>query len=303
MHFNLISNIHNGAGLERDCQIVGERLDSAGHTSRGLQFNAAIPADARADVNIFLEVLDPRFFGMARRQWIFVNAEWFAVAWKQHLPKFELVIVKTRHAYELMRPIARKDQLVYTGFESRDFYDPQIPREPTFLHVAGKSRTKNTAEIIEAWKGGGLPRLTLVSAFNHGTAAGIEYVTRVSDEDLIKLRNRNLFAIHPSSYEGFGHSIWESLGCGAVILTTDAEPMRSIGEHCPDGLIAESGIRPRTKWLQNTYIVSPKAIRDAVKRVIDLPTETIADCSARSREKYLTGRWEFRELFKELISR
>lgn len=302
MHFNLISNLHNGAGLERDCKILAERLAEAGHTSKGIQFNEPAPLESRADVNIFIEVLTPDFFRLARRQWIFVNAEWFSIAWQKYLPRFEKVIVKTRHAFDLLRPITRKEQLVYTGFEARDFYDASVPRKPSFLHVAGKSRTKNTEQVIEAWgSGDGLPPLTVLSSRLTSKPAGASWLGRVSDDELAKLKNEHIFALHPSSYEGFGHSLWESLGCGSILLATDTEPMRSIGGHCPEALIRTCGIKSRKGWLAAIHDVKSSAIRDAVRRVMDLPAGKIAAYSARSRQKFLAGRAEFRERFAELV--
>lgn len=303
MHFNLISNLHNGVGLERDCQILAERLEVSGHTSRGLQFDqGTVPADAAADVNIFGEVLRPEFFKLAKRQWIIVNAEWFSAAWVNYLPQFEKVIVKTHHAFDLLRRLCRDDQLVYTGFEARDFYDPEVKRRPSFLHAAGKSRTKNTDQILEAWKiDGGLPDLTVVTSTLTSKPAGAAWQSRVDDTELARLMNENLFAIMPSSYEGFGHSIWESLGCGELLVTTNAEPMRSFGDHCPEGLVATSGIKNRNGWLADIHSVNAAGIREAVKRITALPVEKILEYSALSRAKFLSGRSEFRQRFAELV--
>jgi Glycosyl transferases group 1 len=303
MYFNLISNLRNGAGLERDCQILAERLAEQGHTSRGIQFNLSPPRGSVADVNVFVETLVPGMFPLARRQWVYVNPEWFSSCWKKYLHGCERVIVKTQHAYDLLKPMTKLDQLVYTGFEARDLYDPLVPRERTFLHAAGRSQTKNTVETLEAWRNGnGFPRLSLVADMQYRCPPGISWFKRVVDQEMIRLMNSSIFAIMPSSYEGFGHSLHESLGCGAVILTTNAEPMRTIGEHCPEGLIEDAGTSPRTNYLQNTYAVRPKAISDAVRRILDLPAEKIAAYSARSREKFLAGRTEFRQRFAELVN-
>ena len=81
MKFNIISNVTNGVGLEQDATMLAELLEARGHQARKVQFNARPIACGRADVNVFLELVVPEFFGYASVNWLVPNPEWHAKTW------------------------------------------------------------------------------------------------------------------------------------------------------------------------------------------------------------------------------
>jgi len=56
MRFNLISNIDNGFGLQKDFEILKSLLESLGHDVCGVHFQKPNQAES-VDVNIYLETL------------------------------------------------------------------------------------------------------------------------------------------------------------------------------------------------------------------------------------------------------
>ena len=77
MVYNLISNLTNAVGLQKDYEFLREELEARGHVVNGIQFNAPPQDVIRADVNIFLEVVNPALFGWAHQQWAVPNPEWW----------------------------------------------------------------------------------------------------------------------------------------------------------------------------------------------------------------------------------
>lgn len=228
MRFNLISNIGNGVGLQRDYELLRGELESLGHDVSGVQFNRRDVTPA-ADVNIFLEVVETRFFPSAPRQWVIPNPEWWFPGWDALLPQFEKVLAKTRHC---QRVFSRKtERCEFLGWCSRDLFKPEIQREIKFLHLAGKSQTKNTEAVVRSWRESrpGADLTVISECHRPRPTARVQWFQRVSEEDLALLMNSHLFHIMPSAYEGWGHALHEALGVGAVVITTNAPPMNEIG--------------------------------------------------------------------------
>ena len=77
MRFNVISNLHNGAGLQRNYELLRHALEVRGHQVHGVQFNAKPLLVPKADVNIFDEVVNVNAFAAAPKQWVMPHLEWW----------------------------------------------------------------------------------------------------------------------------------------------------------------------------------------------------------------------------------
>src|SRR5690349_8005129 len=100
MRINIVSNIDNGKGLERDYQLLRAELERLSHRVCGVHFRAT-PAAPYADLTIFLEVYAERFVRAAPRNWLIPNPEWWRPQNNDALPIFELVWCKTQHGFEV----------------------------------------------------------------------------------------------------------------------------------------------------------------------------------------------------------
>lgn len=269
---NIITNLTNGAGLQRDYQLLRRELERRGHEVHGIHFKE--PVAAAADLNIFLEVVVSSLFACAPRQWAVPNPEWWFKGWP--LDVWDLVLTKTHDATRIFRGKVG-DRCQYLGWTAEDFYDPAVQRELRFLHVAGKSKAKNTEAVVEGAKRVGAP-LTVI-------AAGYR---RVTDEELRVLLNSHAFCLLPSKYEGYGHSLHEAYGCGQIVVTTDAPPMNEVG---PALFIPPMSARPHHWGL--LHDVSPRAVAKAIKRALALPAETRQQMSQEIRQAFERDRAAF----------
>jgi hypothetical protein len=255
MRVNCITNLDNGAGLQREYELLQAELTRRGHVVHGIHHKT--PVLAPADLNIFLEVVVPSVFACAPRQWLVPDPEWFRVTWP--LDVWDAVLTKTHDATRIFRAKVGH-RCRYLGWAARDFYDPTIPRVARFLHVAGRSRAKNTPAVVEGARRVGVP-LTVVTE-----------ASRVTDGELRLLLNSHAFCLLPSAYEGFGHSLHEAYGCAQVVLTTAAAPMNEVG---PAILIPTvGGIRQHCGVLHR---VTGAAVAQAIRRALALtPDERAA---------------------------
>ena len=297
--FNVITNLNNGVGLQREYEILRDILASAGHAVTGVDFQRPTGCPP-ADVNLFLETVVPSVFGAAPENWVLPIPEWWSDAYQRALPNLTRVLCKTRHAYDLFRELAG-DRACYVGFMSRDLYQPNVERKPRFLHLAGNSQLKNTDVILRAWKK--LPyRLTVVSPHFHREAAKLRYVRaydRVSEEKLRQLMNSRQFHLCPSKYEGFGHYIHEALGVGAVVVTCDAPPMNELS--LPKDLLVPT-VPGAPLCLVRLYEVTPQAVIDRVNHVAKLSSARIQEISRAARTHFEQERSHFRSRLLEVVN-
>ena len=292
----------NGGGLSRSARIVSDALTSAGwhvdlvedlkfpesthpvvlrihrwlrwlrHCGEGAARYLAVRAGQveQADLNIFLEELVPSQFSLARRNVWIPNQEWMPLRWRRDLPRLDGIWVKTRYAERIFKEVS--PSVAYVGFSSFDRYDPSVAKEPrTFLHVAGRSRQKGTAAVLEAWRRNPQwPRLVLVQNPVRAQVVDIPNVDyrpiRLEDEALRVLQNRSECHLYPSEAEGFGHVLCESMGLGAIVLSTDAPPMNELVTDDRGILVAYD--RTSRQGLGTNYYASVASIEACVERLL-----------------------------------
>jgi hypothetical protein len=299
----------NGAGLEKDAELLRKLIVAAGHTvyvesARGIP----PPTYRQADVVVFLEIVDPKWFQYGSQFWLVPNSEWYYVSWDQYLPRISRVLCKTRHCYDLWSKRVPADCCKYISFESADFYHPEIPRKRQFLHMFGRSANKNTDAVISAWRNFKLPYplILLGNNFSGCSADKIRSTPNVQlvncVPDVTQLLNESMFQICPSTMEGFGHAINEGLGCGAVMITTDAQPMNEFSGLQKELLLPAHEINP--PWavehcISKFYGVTPEGVAAAAKRAWEL--HDVQAISHEAREGFENDRTAFRERFATVL--
>ena len=314
-HFNICSNINNGVGLQKDAELLRDLLISWGHTVKLLHYKKQnhIEEAPHAVANIFLEVVNYDLIArnISKENWMIPNPEWFA-PWdhKNGLPDFHRVLCKTQDAVRIMNKLTDVNKVSFIGFESRDMYDADVPRERKFLHIAGQSRYKNTMATTYAFAkmsldDGPRPDLTIVGAYPDEYAFGqgaknIRTMERISDDEMKHLLNSHQFHIMAAGYEGWGHALHEGLSCGAVVLTTDHPPMNEFDGVARNLLIPYQDTIPELSATRARVVAVP--IWTAVKKASTMKTDEIENISKHAREAFLAERKEFRESFKKAVN-
>jgi glycosyltransferase involved in cell wall biosynthesis len=300
--FTIITNITNGAGLQKDYELLKRMLESYGHEVRGEMFNEPTPTFRHADVNIFLEVVNPKHIPFAKQNWLVPNSEWWFDCWNANLPQFNKVLCKTHDCFQRWSQKVGGAKCTYIGFEANDYYRDDIKKLPTFLHLAGKSETKNTAAVIAAWRNHHLPYPLIVSAFKPeiiNLTRGVPNVTQVDRfPDVIQVMNECRFHIMPSKNEGFGHALSEAAGCKGVIITTDAAPMNA---KPVDKRLLIPVMRTVPRLMTQFYEVDPAAVAQRVHTAVQLPVGELERIGEDARVKFLSEREAFRAKFAEVV--
>lgn len=301
MRIVLVSNVQNGIGLQKDCELLSAFLASLGHEVALQQFDGQ-PLQDHFDYGLFLETIVDSMVPLADRWDYFANPEWLSPD-KARLVKKHcgIVFAKTREAESVLRKTF--PNVEYVGFLTEDKGDPSIWRQKRFLHIGGNGGHRNTNAVISAWReyrywtsDYPLPELTVVS--NSKTVEpirdvqGVTFIRRATDEQIKELQNSHLFHLFPSGYEGFGHALHESQSCSAILLTTDAAPMNEV-----DAPFKVPSAGTKVVNMGTVHEVSGKDIREAATKMAALTNRKIAHLQKEARQRFERGNQEFRELF------
>ena len=316
-HFNIVSNVNNGVGLQKDSELLRDILVEWGHTVNLIHYKKLnqVEEAPRALANIYLEVVNYDLIArhIAKHEIFIPNPEWLA-PWdhKNGLPDFDLILCKTQDAVRILTKLTAEYQkkVRFIGFESRDLLDESIPRERKFLHVAGQSRYKNTMATTYAFAKMLMqdedvkPQLTIIGAYPDEYAFGkdcpfIKTYERVSDDEMKYMMNSHLFHLMPAGYEGWGHSLHESLGVGAVTITTNHPPMNEFAGVARDLLVPYQDVIPELAAMRARVVAAP--VRDIVKKALKLKPEQIEPIRAEARAAFLAERIDFRNNFKKVV--
>lgn len=315
-HFNIVSNIDNGVGLEADSKLLKSLLESWGHTARLIHYKKRgdIEEAPRAKANFHLEVAcyDLMSRKVADKNIYWPNCEWFA-PWdhKTGLPDFDHVWCKTNDAVKIMQKYTDVAKIAYIGFEAKDLYDPTIERQRKFLHVAGQSRYKNTSSVAYCFANmlqdeDVKPELTIIGAYpeEYHFALGAKNITthqRVSDDEMKQLLNSHLFHVLPAGYEGYGQALNEGLGTSSVVITTRHPPMSDFPGVPQDLLVPYQDLIVELAAMRARVVAAP--VRDMVKKALKLKPERIEEIQRNARAAFLSSREEFRTNFKNAIDK
>lgn len=221
-----------GAGLEQEARLLKAVLESHDVKVSLLHYTDMSTHVGPVDVMFSLEVVMPRSLGLAERNYLFPNSEWWPPQNDQYLPRFHKILCKTQDCFEIWSRKVGMDRCAYTSFEAEDKYDPSIARELKFLHLAGKSEHRGTQAVMECWMSNkGLPPLTVICSNPEIIKKGVVHypeagsptmwiTQRVPSEEIRRVQNSHKYHILPSEYEGFGHALHEGIGCDAHVITT-----------------------------------------------------------------------------------
>ncbi len=188
------------------------------------------------------------------------NPSWFSRVYYHYYKFMTPIALYTSKHIITVSEFSKKEILKYYGFikpeeisviynaaDKKKFHSLAGKRTndslPYFLAVSSLDKRKNFANLLEAFKGiehfnlkivGGSNRVFSKTNTNLDTAKNIEFLGRVSDQELLTLYNNAYGFVFPSLYEGFGLPIIEAMSSECPVLASDIEVMREV---CGDAAI------------------------------------------------------------------
>lgn len=318
MIINIITDTRYNSGLMREAEILIKLFQRAFKnrvkTRLIPHFKYSAPY---ADINIFLETLTNQLIQYARFNILIPDQELFYKTWTPYLSNIDLILTKTLYATNIFKNLIisqsiLKPKTVFLGMTSIDKYNSDIDKNfNKWLHLAGGSAYKNTQTIIDIWELE-YPNLTIVydpkrlSNLNIKTQSNITYISQfIPDNELKNLMNECGVHVCCSSVEGYGHYINEARSTGAIVITTNGEPMRQFVDNEVSGFLISTKSRKSVKeGLGSYYILDVEDFRKTILYVSSLTSSsssTLKKISYTSRNNYSTEKLKFKEHFTSLF--
>ena len=289
---NVITNIDNGKGLQRDYYLLRRYLQERGHRVIGLQYDrhSHLQFAPSADLNIFCETLMPGFYPLAERNVVFVNPEWWLKDYQNAADGVDEIWCKTQAGMEAMKHTG-KARLI--GFIAEDRLDKSIPRVPRFLHIAGGSKVKNTVTVLDAWNDLAIPAELVV--IGHHFAAGqsipgVEWHRFISLPEVIRFQNSCHIHLCCSGCEGYGHYIHEGMSTGNVLLVTDYPPMNEV--NTASYLKIPTDVLTPIRATHHAA-VKPESIFEVCMKALNMNDNAKALCGSKLRKQFERQQVEF----------
>jgi len=299
------------------------------------------------DVQISLEQIYAAFLPRARINVFMINQEIGHDTAKYAL--VDVILCKTHYAAALVQRrckqlgITPSPRIVETRFCSKDVMASMhmfnvetqgawsaTPATAGFLHVAGKSRCKQTRAVLDAWSqhqewpplhvvcNPAFIRRDILPYLNDGGDNNnmipkkniIMHTRRLSERALRTLQMTTPFHICPSEAEGWGHAINEGRSCAAVVVTTHGPPMNELAQDHVSGILVHPvksvRYRQRRLWMSllpgSVFLVSPKTVADAVERCLALTIDQRRALGLAARYQYEADRCAFESCMETLIT-
>ena len=257
---------------------------------------ALVRPQAAADVQIFLEALQPGWLRCARVNCLIPNQEQFDPSGVAVLGRLDRILCKTRYAARVFEGAGRRVEFV--GFSGADAFQPGVPKDyRQFLHVAGKSVWKGTDRLVDVWSRH--PEWPTLRVVRRGERPGQparanirHHGGHVAESQLREWQNACGVHLCPSVAEGFGHSISEGLSAAAVVVTTDAPPMNELVTPDRGVLVRYGATKP--SGMGTNYYFDEVDLERQVGRVLAMDESALAAIGRRAREWYLENDRAFR---------
>jgi len=308
IRINLIT-YNNQYGLTNDLKLIGKLLTK--YFGNGVDikivdfYHYKAP---QADINIFLETVSKILFKHALVNVLIPNQEWFYRSWLPYLKEIDKIYTKTVYGTDIFASILgpeRKTDVRMLGWRSLDRKKFSVKKDyQHYLHVCGRSKHKQTQSIIDAWKPE-YPKLSIVYSpkdvplDRRVDLKNIEYLThRLSEDELEKLMNICGVHICCSETEGYGHYIHEAKSCGAVVVTTNAPPMKDFITSDMGYLVKSNVKKTLKKHLGSKYMLDQEDFQRVIESIMNEDPKKLKIKGDNASQSFLSEAKLFEEKFK-----
>ena len=234
MRVNLISTHRNQTGLAQDVDILQGIWYNADNTIKFRRVLVAQPECDEAEINVFMEVLNPSLFTYAKKNIFIPNPEWTYQSWKSYYNDIDEIWVKTREAETIFN--ALHPRVTYIGWTSIAKGIPATKNFHKAVYLAGKNIYRHPQVIVDAYKTHpDLERLPELNIIYDGTRVRVDVPEELSTKIIQHSSTLKQYqydeiiqdcglSICVSGAEGFGHAVNEAASTGSVLLLNNIAP-------------------------------------------------------------------------------
>ena len=303
MRVNFIGTFGKNTGVSQDVSIlhglVAHVLDKDAQIRH---VNHRAPSCPQAEVNFFVEVINPSLFAYAGRNIWIPNPEWTYHTWEPYAKMVDEVWVKTHEAEALF--LRWTPNVKYISWTSIDKKYPELGSKNRNKGIVpiGKNVWRNPKPILQAYSRilaqhpevfPSLPHLTLLHVPSHvpfgnipeGIASKITVRSEVvPDEEYTALLHECGLVVCTSAAEGFGHAVNEALSAGCVPILSPIQPFREIVKNAL--WVSNAKIVPHPQCLGVLEDVDVDSLADAFIDYTRMSDDDRRGITMDSRETY-----------------
>lgn len=324
MRVNIISNYRPKTGLMQDVGILRGILSAVyGEDIKMNRVHHMMPECPEAEVNIFLEVVNPALFPFASRNIWIPNVEWTYRSWTDYIPMFDEIWCKTHECLDIFTKYTEKAR--YIGWTSIDkVWDPVKHKKNYYKAIVpvGKNIFRNPKPILQAYfrilindpkMYAKLPALNIVydpEVIKFHVPDEIKSKVHLHDKVLGETEYDDLIrecglCICLSACEGFGHAVNEALSVGCNFILSPIRPFKEdlIGEVQVGVYYGEQSAQiDQVECIGIMVDTSVFSIMDILEEYIDTPLKSKQGGSKFLRELYEANHKKWVDGMKEYLS-
>jgi hypothetical protein len=248
MKVNIVGNFKQNTGLMQDAAILRGVLTAIHSDIQIFRVPYMFPQCGEADVNFFLEVINPSLFPFARKNIWIPNQEWTYKSWIPYIHMVDEIWVKTTEAKKIFDKYSEgKTPVIEIGWTSIDkVFNPETDKKNYSKAIVpvGKNIYRHPKPVFQAYLKikqenpeiySKLPTLYVVHSPEH-----ISVVTPIEIQDKVIVKSEVLkeseyddllkecgLCICISLTEGFGHAVNEAMSAGCNLLLSQISPFKN----------------------------------------------------------------------------
>jgi len=300
MRINLIGNFSKvNTGLTQDAMILRGLLTNAHGEVQIRKVHYAMPQCAEAEINIFIENMNPSLIPYASKNIWIPNTEWTYKSWTPYSRMVDEIWVKTKEAYSIFSELA--PNVKYVSWTSIDkIYNDKKDYNKAIVLV-GKNVYRNPKPILQAYlfiqKSNPemyktLPELKIPHNPDHvkfffppELSDKVTIFNPLTESEYDAILSESGLAICTSAAEGFGHAVNEAMSSGCNLILSPIKPFRELTED-KAAFITASKTLEHPSCFGDIIDVSVPSIVDRLYEYVESPTSKKRQTSEKVRELY-----------------
>lgn len=316
MRINIIGNHKKDTGIHQDVHILHAMLVHVyGKESEIRHIPHFFPQCPEAEMNFFIESMNPALFPYARKNIWIPNPEWTYKTWEPYAKMVDEIWVKTHEAKKLFESWGV--EATYIGWTSIDKIQPEKKNYHKAIVPTGKNFWRNPKPIIQAYMRiqqtdpsgyANLPELHIVYSPAHvrlpplpeSLAGKIKLHTEhMPEKDYDELLQECGLCICMSAAEGFGHGVNEAMSAGCVTMLSPIDAFRELTNNAI--WVSNMKMTPHPDCLGHLEDVDVSSLVESLQMYVSAHTVWRKSMSQFSRTEYENRHQAFIKRMEEVL--
>lgn len=317
MRVNIIGNHRKGTGVSQDVQILHGLISHVlGKETQIRHIPHYYPQCPEAEVNFFIEVINPSLFSYAAKNIWIPNPEWTYKTWEPYAKMVDEIWVKTHEAEKLFADWGVTTR--YVGWTSIDKVQPEKKNYWKAIVPVGKNIWRNPKPIIQVYMAikrkdpslyKALPVLHVVYDPQAIPLSDIpdEFNEKIKlikgpipEKEYDELLQECGLCICLSAAEGFGHAVNEAMSAGCILLLSPIDAFRELAHEAL--WVSNRSVTPHPHCMGGLEDVDLESVLDSLIVYCTSDFHLKTRKSALARAEYEARHQEFVQRMEGLLA-